>query len=337
MPSPPTLKDLARKLGLSIPTVSLGLRHAGNVSEATCQRITEAAKKMGYRPNPHAAALSSGVRTKGKGRVPLAILRMPLKAGHTPYPIEELVQGIIRRTAELGYKAETFDLENPAGLARLLKVLYNRGVQGIFLPPVGTAFRVGDYNWSQFSILACGRYDQKSPFHTVRAEIFETTRELLNEVIVRGYRRICLGLLKHDPPLLDDYARIAAAGVCQPPGGKKIKVMLSPLDTNLSSLLPVLKSEKIDAAVGFGIGHYYRLKEAGVDGIAFATLHGSRDKWGKDITGWVPRDEYLGVVAANRMDAMIRHHERGVPEIPEQIVISGEWQEGVTLPFRRQS
>lgn len=337
MPSPPTLKDLARVLGLSIPAVSLGLRHAGNISEATCRRIEEAARKMGYRPNPHAAALSSGRRKEAKHDLPLAILRMPLRQKSLNYPIEDFVEGIIRRAVELGYRVESFNLGGPGDLSRHLKILYSRGFEGIFLPPVGKEFRAEDYDWSQFCVVACGRYEQTSPFHTVRQEIFESTRLLFNEVIRRGYRRICAGLLRHDPWIVDDYARVAAAQVCQPPGRKKIQVLFSPSTKGLPDYVRWLRKQKADAAIGFSVGHYYAMRDAGIkipDDIAFATLHGETGKWGREISGLLPLSDHQGVVAANRMDLMIRHREHGIPRVPEQIAIPSEWQEGTTLPFR---
>ena len=334
---PVTLKDLAKELGLSVPAVSLGLRHAGNISEATCRRIEEAAKRMGYRPNPHAAALSSRVHTGAKHGVPLAILRLPLKqnSGHF-YPIPHFIDGITRRAGELGYCAQVLTVEDYATLPRQLRVLYNQGIQGIFLPPVGRNFGAGDIDWNPFSVVACGRYDQASPFHTIRQEIFESTRLLLNETIRRGYSRICIALVRHDPEIVDDFARIAAASVCHPARGNKIKVHFSSTDRRYD-FLDWLQKEKVDAVIGFTAAHYYTMVEAGIkipEEIGFAALHGWEGEWGGHVSALMMPDSYAGTVAANRMDAMIRHHERGIPETAEQIALPGKWKEGTTLPFR---
>lgn len=52
-----TIKDLARQLGLSITTISRALNGYSDVGEATRQRVVEAAKKTGYRPNRSARRL----------------------------------------------------------------------------------------------------------------------------------------------------------------------------------------------------------------------------------------------------------------------------------------
>ncbi len=54
------LKDLADRLGLSQTTVSRALNGYPEVSEATRQRVLDAAKRYHYRPNPSARRLATG-------------------------------------------------------------------------------------------------------------------------------------------------------------------------------------------------------------------------------------------------------------------------------------
>ncbi len=318
---------------MSVAAVSLGLRHTGNISEATARRIQETAKRMGYRPNPHAAALSTRSRALAHD-VPLAILRRHLGTGIHLYPVEAFAQGIAQRCGELGYRTEEFVIDNDQDLPRLLQVLYNRGFQGIFLAPVGLGFQAEAYDWSKFSVLACGRYNEPSPFHTVRQEVFETTRMLMNKLVENGSRNICLALLKHVPPLIDDFARQAAAAICHPPHGRRTRVIFSE-SADLSDFLQAVHAEKFDSVVGFSIGHYYALLNAGFEipeQIQFVTLHIEPDsEWSRDVSGLRVKDWECGLVAANRMDQMIRHHERGIPAEPEHITIRNEWYEGKTI------
>lgn len=57
---PVTQRDIADEVGVSVNTVSVVLRdaHAPLIGEKTRQRILETARKLGYRPNPHARALA---------------------------------------------------------------------------------------------------------------------------------------------------------------------------------------------------------------------------------------------------------------------------------------
>ncbi len=53
------IKELAKKLNLSITTVSRGLADYSDVSEKTKKRIKKFAEKYNYNPNPYAANLAS--------------------------------------------------------------------------------------------------------------------------------------------------------------------------------------------------------------------------------------------------------------------------------------
>lgn len=52
-----TLKDVARRAGVSITTVSLVLNGKGNISEETRRRVLAAAEELRYHPNAHARHL----------------------------------------------------------------------------------------------------------------------------------------------------------------------------------------------------------------------------------------------------------------------------------------
>ncbi len=56
---PLTLRDVSEASGVSEMTVSRVLRNRGDVSEATRQKVLEAAKRLGYVPNKIAGALAS--------------------------------------------------------------------------------------------------------------------------------------------------------------------------------------------------------------------------------------------------------------------------------------
>ncbi|MDR0892033.1 MAG: LacI family transcriptional regulator [Mediterranea sp.] len=54
---PVSLKDLARILGVSIPTVSRALKDSPEISRDLCERAKQLARQLNYRPNPFAMSL----------------------------------------------------------------------------------------------------------------------------------------------------------------------------------------------------------------------------------------------------------------------------------------
>ena len=54
-----TQQDIAEAVGLSAVSVSLALRNSSRISAATRDRVQQAAKEMGYSPDPMLQSLSS--------------------------------------------------------------------------------------------------------------------------------------------------------------------------------------------------------------------------------------------------------------------------------------
>ena len=52
-----SMKDIAQKLGVSVPTVSRALRNSPEISDELCEKVKTLAKKMNYIPNPFAMSL----------------------------------------------------------------------------------------------------------------------------------------------------------------------------------------------------------------------------------------------------------------------------------------
>lgn len=52
-----TIKDLAKELGISPSTVSKALKYHPDISETTCKKVNELARKLNYHPNPIALSL----------------------------------------------------------------------------------------------------------------------------------------------------------------------------------------------------------------------------------------------------------------------------------------
>ena len=52
-----SMKDMAKKLGVSIPTISRALKNSPEISDQLCEKVKRLAKDMNYRPNPFAMSL----------------------------------------------------------------------------------------------------------------------------------------------------------------------------------------------------------------------------------------------------------------------------------------
>lgn len=91
-----TLRDLSRHLGLSITQVSRALNGHHDVSEATRDRVREAARALRYRPNLSARRLALG----RSGLMALVLPGMPRVTDHGYFV--QMVGGLSQRLARLG-------------------------------------------------------------------------------------------------------------------------------------------------------------------------------------------------------------------------------------------
>jgi len=119
-----TLKDIARETGFHVSTVSRALdpRARSALTDQVVQKVTEAAERMGYRPN----RLAAGLRTKRTKTIGVVIpdITNPL------FP--PIVRGIEQVIEPLGYVSIIVNTDNRRDREQgQVGVLLERGVDGI--------------------------------------------------------------------------------------------------------------------------------------------------------------------------------------------------------------
>ena len=129
----PSIRSLARQLGLSAATVSLALRDSARVVEATKRRVIQAAGRAGYRPNPLVRSVMAAMRRSAHDSFQGALIALnhseEEKPVLSPYHREVFV-GAERRARELGYSMELFWVgPQQMSLARLTSILRARNSQ----------------------------------------------------------------------------------------------------------------------------------------------------------------------------------------------------------------
>jgi DNA-binding LacI/PurR family transcriptional regulator len=201
--SAPSLRELARTLGLSHTTVSEALRNSPRVSAATRQRVLKVARLAGYRANPLAGALMSEMRRSRSGtfRGVLAVLdldgpdRRPVNAAR--YHLE-LARGASRRAAELGFKTESFVLDHSEiSISRLDAILQSRGIHGIFLLPVSESPDLSQLDWSRYAGIYADYIIERPGLHSICSDHYRSMMMVLQRLQALGYRRPGLVLNGH--------------------------------------------------------------------------------------------------------------------------------------------
>ena len=122
----PTLKDVAKEAGLSVGMASRVLSNYGYFSEATRQKVKNAALKLDYKPNAVARSLRKG-RTKAVGIMISNIVS---------YHWTTFVRGVEEAASRHGYQVVLSNTNDDLELEQAyLKTLFERNVDGIIISP----------------------------------------------------------------------------------------------------------------------------------------------------------------------------------------------------------
>ncbi len=125
-----SIKDVAKRAGVAISTVSKVLNHYPNVSEETKRKVNEAVEELNFVPNSVAAALSS----KQSGRV--AIL---LNLDNASQAVDEInmqyLAGAIKQAVEMNLDVITvfFSMVRKMSLEELIRYLQSQSITGLII------------------------------------------------------------------------------------------------------------------------------------------------------------------------------------------------------------
>ena len=172
-----TMVDVARRAGVSQPLVSLviGGNPRARVADATRQRILDAARELGYRPNVIARSLVRG-RAYAVGLI-IPDLGNPFFA--------DVVRGAERVAADQGYALLLCDAAD-VGIERHLETLRARQIDGIIMDALGAA-SLEEGAVAGLNIVLVD--EPGAAFHGVASDALEAGRVAARHLLALGHRR----------------------------------------------------------------------------------------------------------------------------------------------------
>jgi LacI family transcriptional regulator len=337
----PTLRDIGRKTGFHYSTVSLALRDHPRIPNSTKQIICEAAKALGYQPDPMLSALCAYRLTRRlpKGQTAIAwITNHRTRDGwRMSACTRDYFEGASQRAAERGYALETFWLSEPGMTGeRMSRILWTRGIQGVLLPPQEHSTRI-DLNWDNLSAVTFGYTLVHPRLHLVSNHEYRTMGTLFAELEKRHYRRVGLvNLREHDKRVDNNW--LAAYLVEQTrlqPENQLPPLVLEQWDAK--KLLSWVEHYRPDAIVTRLPEVLSSLRRAGYSipddvGVAYHTL----DESSRCLSGMRKNSFQIGVMAVDLLVDMLHRNERGIPVRPYLLMVEGSWVEGNTLRERSE-
>ncbi len=338
MPAPaPTLRSLAKVLGLSRTTVSDALRGSPRVDPNTALRVKKAAREAGYRRNPLAGALMSELRrsrgTAFRGVLAAVDFNEPTRPDDAARYHRELVIGAETRATELGFKVEKFSVGH-AGVSvqRLDSILQSRGIHGVILLPAWDEPDLSNLDWTQFAGIYTDYIIERPALHSVCPDHYRSLLAALQRLAALGYNQPGLFLQRHQDERLQ-YRWGAAFRAFQDSHSdiRRLPPLIADTVTR-EDFVKWFRKYKPDVVLGHNANAIEWMESCGAQvpathGFVCLNVHmKSRPCTGLDLQ---PRT--LGARAAELLIAQLLRNETGIPEWPSTTTIPARWIDGPTV------
>jgi len=339
-----TLQDVADRAGVHRSTVSLALRDHPRISPEVRKRVQVIAHELGYRVNPLVAALMQSRRSGSatKDVVLAFVTSYPTRDGWQPirHNRPDFFPGAMARARDFGYRLEPFWCKEPGVTPRrFCDILANRGITGMIigrLPPGQSRL---DLEWERFSAVALGMTLLEPRLHHVTENHFSTVARAMRCCLERGYRRVGFVFSEaNDSPRVGD--RWLGA------------YLRNQLSLPARDRLAVCPGDPADATT---FAAWFRRVRPDV---ILATHHRPVLAWLESMAVRVPQDvgiidlenrpdspcagvhydpTKVGALAVEMLVGLMHRNETGVPADPHEVLLTGQWRDGSTLPPRIQT
>lgn len=176
-----TIRDVAKKAGVGVGTVSRVLNNSAGVSESTRQKVLQAIEELDYRPSPVARRLSTGGRSMAIGII-IPYFTRPAFVGR--------LQGVEAVLANSPYDLILYNTETPERRDHVFyRIPLERRVDGLLIISL---------NLPQQCIDLCNRFkipivlvDSEHPDHTsISIDDIDGGSQVIRHLVELGHRKI---------------------------------------------------------------------------------------------------------------------------------------------------
>lgn len=333
----PTLRSLAKTLGLSRTTVSDALRGSPRVDPNTAARVKKAADEAGYTRNPLAGALMSELRRSrgGSFRGVLAAVDFdepdrPLSAARFH---RELMHGAESRGEELGFKVEKIIVGRGAvSVPRLDSILKARGIQGIVLLPAWGEPDLSALDWPNYAGIYADYIIERPALHSICSDHYRSLLAALQRTASLGYGRPGLYLQRHHDERLQ-YRWSAAFHTFQKnhPSTKSVPPLVVD-NFDSEAFTKWFRRHQPDVVFAH---HTQAIEWMTACGARVPETHGfvalNTHMKTRPCAGLDLQPHSLGARGVELLIGQLQRNERGIPERPSTTMIAAEWADGPTL------
>lgn len=333
-----SLRALAQLAGVSVSTASRALHNHPVISAAVRKRIKALARRRGYAINPLVAQVYSEARS-GRGFRNLGTLAY-ITAYDTAdwwraHPtLRGFHAGVVDRAQQTGLAINEFWAHEP-GLKgrRLTQILRARGIGGVIIAPVPGRNATDLLDWKYFSPALLGESVRAPRLNRAVPNQRHAVQLALRELTQLGYRRIGL-VLRRRYHAMTDFNMLSTFLLLQHslPAAQRIPVE-TPEDWTEANFMPWFKRHRPDAIIGVVRPIREWLARAGIRcprDVGLVLL--DWDEEAKEDFAAVDQNAIaVGAAAVDIVLGQMRQNERGIPAIPQTVLVDSKWRPGASV------
>lgn len=334
----PTIRSLARSLGLSRTSVSEALRNHPRVNAQTRARVQAAATAAGYRVNPLASSILSELRRTRlaafHGVLAVVSLEEPARPRFPGPYWRDLLQGASDRAAELGFKLERFMVgEQGVSVHRLDTILLSRGIRGVLIMPAWGRPDFSHLDWKNYTGVYTDYLIDAPALHSVCPDHPRAMMTAMTRLRELGYRRPGLVLQAQESVRLQHrWAGSFLAAVQIDPDFTALPPLVVP-DVTEAEFAPWFRKYRPDVVIGHRAEIVSWMEKLGAEVPAthgFCCLNVSINS--TPSAGIDQQPYHIGVRGIETVVSQLHRNEYGIPELPCNLAVPVRWVNGPTLP-----
>jgi LacI family transcriptional regulator len=337
-----TMKDVARKLGVHVTTVSLALRNSVELPVETRTKIQATAREMGYRADPMLSALMAYRSGSTTPKIlPTVAMIFDFKnvedLDKAPASYRNFYLGATHKGEELGYKVERYFFEGPCREdegRRIGRILFARGIRGVIVcafRPRTSSFQL---DWEQFSVVQIESQHLALPLPAVSTDQMTMAREAVRRLWQQGYRRIGIAVGREEEIYLDHAFTVGYFG--EAGLHPELKPARPLLLTNGQTLEEVghdlrrwIRRHRLEAVISNWTNTLNALHAVGGSSamdpvVVELAVEPEQSQFG----GMAQRDTIVGERAMEQLAMLLKTNQTGCVEKPNRILIPGMWIDG---------
>ncbi len=331
-----TLRDIARRIGVSATTVSKALRNHPKVGEARKAEILALARRLGYRPNPALSAWMRHVRDvrqrPPREAVAYVTAQAPAALRSRAHWSARYRKGAAEMATRLGYGCETVSLRDyDWDWDKLFRVLHHRGVRGVAIEPL--AGRPAPGADARFCLASVESLGPGTAVDWVATDHYAGMLLAVERALARGHRRI--GYVSSFLEAQEHERWRAAFALFQTRRPRAERVPVAPALERMAegAMRQWWRRHAPTVIIGSDNSIPARLEREGVRvprDVAFISL--DQEEAGRGVAGVAQQMEEVGEALIRLLALKLDLNERGAAARPRSLLIQPGWVEGASLP-----